>query len=204
MLFSSLQQTSPSSAGYTARALTTPPDERSVGVMAKHHSSISGSKNGSFKHGHRTSTYTSPTWMSWRAMKERCHTPGAADYSRYGGRGIQVCERWRYSFENFLADMGERPEAHTLERKNVNEDYCLENCRWATNGEQATNKRTNVYLTLHGKTQHIRAWAKELGIDHSTIAWRKKHGYSDEEALTAPIMPRGQRGILGLKARGVL
>jgi len=156
------------------------------------------------KHGHRGSNYTSPTWFSWRAMNERCHTPGTADYPRYGGRGITVCERWRQSFGNFLTDMGERPEGTTLEREEVNGNYESQNCRWATSMEQGANKRSNVYLTFNDKTQHIRAWARELGIDRTTISWRLRHGQTTEEALTGPIKSRAERGILGLKARGLL
>jgi len=156
------------------------------------------------RHGHRTSTYTSPTWISWRAMHERCYTPGAADYPRYGGRGILVCAAWRFSFVTFLADMGERPSGMTLDRIHVNGPYSPENCRWATADEQAANTSANVHLTCRGKTQTLKAWAQELGINRHTLAWRLKQGKSVEQALTDPIMPRGERGILGLKARGVI
>ena len=156
------------------------------------------------KHGHRRLGATSPTWLSWRAMNERCHTKGAADYPRYGGRGIRVCERWRRSFLTFLNDMGERAPDMTLERIDVNDDYTPLNCRWADALEQAANKRTNVYITYQGKTQHIRAWARELGLDRSTIAWRLKRGWTVEKTLSTPIMSRAERGILGLRSRGVI
>jgi hypothetical protein len=75
-------------------------------------------------------------------MVQRCYDTNATGYSRYGGRGITVCERWlgRDGFVNFLADMGERPEGLTLDRINNDGDYVPSNCRWATRSEQQRNK----------------------------------------------------------------
>jgi hypothetical protein len=90
-------------------------------------------------HGHaRRKTGLSPTYQSWRGMRTRCTNPNVKSYKDYGGRGIQICERWK-DFGNFLADMGERPDGRTLDRKNVNGDYEPNNCQWATRKEQAMN-----------------------------------------------------------------
>jgi hypothetical protein len=73
-------------------------------------------------------------------MLLRCNNPISKSYKDYGGRGITICDRW-LKFENFLADMGERPKGLTLDRRNVNGDYEPGNCRWATRKEQAMNTR---------------------------------------------------------------
>ncbi len=94
-------------------------------------------------HGHRRRGYRSPTYYSWCAMKERCNRPKHPRYARYGGRGISVCDRWHF-FENFLFDMGERPEGKNLDRIDNDSGYYKENCKWSNPKEQANNRCNNL------------------------------------------------------------
>ena len=122
-------------------------DTKSCGCLLREMGSLLGKKHGgkyvwaSKTHGHAGHENITPTYQSWSHMKWRCLNPKADNFSYYGGRGIRVCERWLNSFENFLADMGERPANRTLDRKDNSADYRPDNCHWATKKEQANNRR---------------------------------------------------------------
>ena len=93
----------------------------------------------------RTHGYScTPTYASWCDAKKRCYSPQNKRFAEYGARGISMCDAWKNSFEAFLRDMGERPMAMTLERKDVNKGYEPGNCIWATRTQQAQNTRANV------------------------------------------------------------
>lgn len=113
-----------------------------------------------------TKNQISPAYQSWRAMIYRCSNPGSPAYKYYGGRGIKVCKRW-LKFENFLEDMGERPEGKTLDRFPDNDgDYKLKNCRWATKQEQSLNSRQVTEatgVTWDGRRK-IRNWAARIRL----------------------------------------
>lgn len=139
------------------------------------------------KHGHARNQKSSPEYKSWGSMRHRCFNKNNISYKYYGGRGITVCERWN-KFENFLKDMGRRPSKHSLERIDNNKGYGPENCRWATNLDQANNKRNNKYLTYKGKTRSRKEWARVLDISYSALLHRLNDlGWSTEKALGTPV-----------------
>lgn len=97
------------------------------------------------KHGHTINFDQSPTYSSWWSMIQRCLTPTNSQYDLYGGSGVKVCERWNIkangSFENFLEDMGERPEGTSLNRINSVSLYSKDTCEWATLSVQAYDQK---------------------------------------------------------------
>jgi hypothetical protein len=122
-------------------------------------------------------------------MRERCFDPSVRQYPNYGGRGIVVCDRWRYSFENFKADMGQPPtREHSVDRIDNDGNYEPGNCRWATTLEQSRNKRTNVVITAFGETKIVTDWMKDprCKIGRFAVDRRLKKGWTPEEALTCP------------------
>lgn len=133
--------------------------------------------------------YASPTYCSWRAMLTRCYNRRNENYHRYGAHGVQVCERWRDSFEAFLEDMGERPSIqHSIDRyPDKGGNYEPGNCRWATRGQQNRNRRNNVMLTYKDETLCLQDWSARTGIDVSTLRARLTRGWTIEDAIEIPI-----------------
>ena len=125
-----------------------------------------------------------PTYLTWNAMRRRCYLGSIGEKPSYAG--VLCCERWE-SFENFIADMGERPDGMTLDRINPSGNYCPENCRWATPVRQQRNKRNNRTLTYNGVTKSIHDWAEETGIGPMTLYKRiTEYGWDVEKALSTP------------------
>lgn len=124
-------------------------------------------------------------YKTWVRMIKRCANPNVTRWEDWGGRGIKVCERWRVSFENFYADMGDRPIGLTLERINNDGDYEPGNCKWATNTEQARNRRSVINVTIDGETHCVSEWCEKLGISPKTVLQRIRSGWKPVEALRA-------------------
>lgn len=125
-----------------------------------------------------------PEYRSWAHIKARCTNPNHNDFADYGGRGIKMCERWANSFEAFFEDMGRRPEGmKSIDRIDVNGNYCKENCRWANDHIQSRNKRNNTRIYFNGLEMCLSDWAKHLGINVSTLIERIKK-WPFEKALS--------------------
>lgn len=137
-----------------------------------------------------------PTYESWQKMLKRCHKKTAPEYPNYGGRGIRVCGRWRRSFENFYADMGERPantpaQRFSLGRINNDKGYHPSNCRWEDDFQQSNNKRNSRIIAWRGREQTMAQWARECGFRRNLIKDRiDRYGWGVEDALTTPVRVR--------------
>ena len=126
-------------------------------------------------------------YVAWSEMKQRCTNPNAQQYKNYGERGIKVCDRWLNSFENFYADMGKAAEGFSIDRIDVNGDYCPENCRWADYETQQYNRRDTVKITFNGITENLLYWSKRTGISTRNLYERFRRKWSAEKILTTPI-----------------
>lgn len=133
----------------------------------------------------------------WQMMIYRCCTLTAWEYPHYGGRGIQVCKRWRKSFIYFSEDMGTAPSSkHTLDRIDNDGDYEPSNCRWATRRQQANNRDGNIAIEFAGQTRTIAEWARKLGFTRSGLLYdRLNAGWSVQRTLTTP--PRPIKPLIG-------
>jgi hypothetical protein len=129
-------------------------------------------------------------WTIWVDMIRRCYEKNRPAYKNYGGRGIAVCDRWRQSVENFVADMGARPSSdHSLDRIDNDGDYEPSNCRWATREEQARNKRNSRRVYFDGEPLTAREIADRHGLKAATVLYRMNKGWSGD-MLSQPLLRR--------------
>ena len=124
------------------------------------------------------------THKIWKGILSRCYIKSASGYIHYGGRDVSVCERW-HTFDNFLADMGECPDGLSIERKDVNGNYELNNCFWATRIQQANNRRNNRILKNTSETL-VQASEKNK-ITYNALRARLNRGWNEEDTLNKPI-----------------
>lgn len=134
-------------------------------------------------------------WQIWQGMKQRTSNPKKKSYASYGGRGIAVCDEWRenYSaFRNWALATG-YDDNLTIDRIDVNGNYCPENCRWVTNKAQCNNRRSNVLIEWNGKTQNIQQWSDEVGISYRVLHDRyHRYGWQPPE-LFKPVRKKTPR-----------
>jgi general stress protein YciG len=152
----------------------------SAGGMSKHH--------GVAEIGSLVSK--TPECQIWRGMLARCGDPSNSSYSRYGGRGIAVCERWK-TFENFLADMGYRPSPElSIDRIDNDRGYSPDNCRWATREQQQNNTCTTRYFTAFGVRRNVSEWSAITGLSSAVIRSRLRLNWTPEDILSRPVQLR--------------
>jgi hypothetical protein len=126
----------------------------------------------------------SKVYSAWQGMSTRCYYENCVEYHNYGGRGITVCTRWRESFENFYADMGDPPsKEYSIDRIDNDGNYEPENCRWATRKEQSRNRQNNRVITFGGLSMIAADWAEALNLPVGTVYYRLRKGLSPEEIL---------------------
>jgi hypothetical protein len=126
----------------------------SCGCKNKEHLKNVRWDQGPIKHSHAKRGAMTPTYHSWSAMRCRCNNPNHKNWKDYGGRGISCCERWA-KFQNFLTDMGERPDGFTLDRIDPDGNYEPSNCRWADKVTQARNTRQNKQKALAAVSNNL-------------------------------------------------
>ena len=141
------------------------------------------------KNGPRSKSY-----YRWQRIIQRCHNPNHRDYGRYGAKGTQVCDEWRFGrdgisgFTFFMECMGEPPtDYHSIDRIDPFKHYSPDNCRWATPKEQCRNRRRNTKYHAFGETKTQAEWCEQFNISHQCLRHRlNKMGLTIEEALTKP------------------
>lgn len=138
-------------------------------------------------HGHNQRRKATATYRSWSYMLTRCTNPNATGFENYGGRGITVCERW-FTFANFLADMGERPDGKgiSVERRSNDKGYSPDNCYWGTKKQQARNTRSNHIVTVRGVTGCLAELVELHSLSYCRVYSRIKRGWNVEMAFFAP------------------
>lgn len=126
-------------------------------------------------------------WV-WTSMKQRCYNPSCKDFPHYGGRGITICPDW-HNFELFHAwamSSGYK-EKVTIERIDVNGNYCPENCTWVKNERQALNRTNTLKYEYNGQMYDIRELSELSGINYYTLKGRLTHyGWTVERAISEP------------------
>lgn len=148
------------------------------------------------KHGHTWEGGKSPTYRAWQNMLARCTQPSNPSYPHYRDLGITVCKRWR-SFDNFLADMGERPggpHEYTVERLDNSGNYRPGNCQWATWRAQGNNRSTNVRFEYRGRMYTLPELARETGVSKELLRARLVRAprkWTVAGAVETPVLPKG-------------
>lgn len=130
--------------------------------------------------GRRTRLY-----RIWTNMKTRCYNPRSPGYNDYGGRGIRICDEWRYDFAAFRdwALANGYSDRLSIERIDYNGNYEPNNCKWVGLEMQSKNRRGNRFITICGETRTLKEWCRALGLNYKTVHSRISRGMDEKEAL---------------------
>ena len=128
----------------------------------------------------------------WSSIKDRCYRDGCKGYINYGGRGIVMCDEWKNNFQAFYdwSISNGYTEGLTIERKDVNGNYCPENCCWIPKSEQPKNRRNSHFITYKGETKTLSEWSKELHIDRETVRLYEKRFGDGEKAINTILQSK--------------
>ena len=127
----------------------------------------------------------------WTGMCQRCDNPNVEAYPEYGGRGIKMCDEWRnlkdgfINFRNWALENG-YDDKLTIDRIDVNGNYCPENCRWSNKKVQSNNRRDTMYLQIATYRLPLMIWSEITGIPRHTLWSRHMHGWTDSETILTP------------------
>ena len=166
------------------------------GSLVSNNTKSCGCDKNKIKHGQRKH----PNYNTWFSMIDRCYNPNSQAYRNYGKRGITVCDSWM-DINNFIQDMGTRPDNLTLERIDNDGPYGKKNCKWATRREQNNNKRNTIIVHLRGKEISISDLSKICKVNKYTLYHRIfVQRLSPEVAIIKPLrsIHRGKNNIGGL------
>lgn len=136
----------------------------------------------SLTHGATSGRSNTTEYNSWLSMKSRVKIRAS------GYEDVSICDRWAESFESFHEDMGDAPsDKHSIDRIEPSGNYEPSNCRWATDKEQANNKRNNVRISFYGVTKTLTQWCEISGVDFKT-AWSRlnRYGWSEKASVWTP------------------
>ena len=160
------------------------------GTLKSGHTKSCGCLQGEHHNDSNHKTGKTRLYRIWGDMKQRCYNKNNLNFKNYGGRGIVICDEWKNSYIKFKewAIKNGYNDDLTIEITDVNGNYCPENCKWATQLEQANNTRTNRMITFNGETLTWTQWNKKLGFKRGVLEYRLKKGWSIEKALTTPLL----------------
>ena len=128
-----------------------------------------------------------PLYKTWEGMKTRCYNPNKANYHKYGGRGIFVCDEWKDDFFQFISDMGDKPAPHyQLDRENNDEGYNPTNCRWVEPKTNINNRRNSVSVSINNKEYTLGELSEEYHIKLMTINTRYHKGIRGKDLIKPP------------------